>query len=196
MSKKTTDNDKPELQRFVFGLDEAGKPIGARFPLAETNIVKVANDRKLECHTFYDNADWAALCMQLPVGRVYARGKAFLPSIKTQLYDKLQASLASCREQRARSQAERTAAAAATNKTTDNSAAAKAQPGPGSGLPQSWQEIAPGHLVLANDPPGYWESIVVARDGDVLTLRYRDYPKSKPFTRHVGSVGLLNSDRA
>ena len=47
------------------------------------------------------------------------------------------------------------------------------------GLPRAWDEIAPGHLVIAQEALeyGWWEAIVLARDGDMLTLRFRDYPK-------------------
>ena len=55
---------------------------------------------------------------------------------------------------------------------TDQSAAD--QPAPG--LPVTWDEIAVGHLVIARDSTvddGWWEAIVVARDGDMLTLNQR-----------------------
>jgi hypothetical protein len=37
---------------------------------------------------------------------------------------------------------------------------------------------------------GWWEAIVLARDGDMLTLKWRDYDQPN-VTRHVGSVALL-----
>ena len=39
---------------------------------------------------------------------------------------------------------------------------------------------------------GWWECVVVKRDNDMLTLRWRDYPKYKPFLCHVDAVALLN----
>jgi hypothetical protein len=195
MSKTTDKNDKPELQRFVFGLDESKKPVGARFPTSETKVLQVAQARKLECHTYYNNQEWAALCMQLPVGRIYARGKAFIPFIKPDLYEKLQTALARCKEDHARSQNERTAAAAL-KAGADKTAPPSVASGPtvASGLPRTWQEIAPGHLVLAQEslPDGWWEAIVVSRDDNILTLQYRDYPKAPKFTRHAATIALLN----
>jgi hypothetical protein len=43
-------------------------------------------------------------------------------------------------------------------------------------LPRSWDEIEIGHLVLAPEAggEGYWETIVVAKDNDMLTLTWRD----------------------
>jgi hypothetical protein len=38
---------------------------------------------------------------------------------------------------------------------------------------------------------GWWEAIVQARDGDMLTLKWRDWPGYPNVTRHAGSVALL-----
>jgi hypothetical protein len=35
--------------------------------------------------------------------------------------------------------------------------------------------------------------VVIGRTAaDVLTLKWRDYPKFKPFTRHVATIALMN----
>ena len=38
--------------------------------------------------------------------------------------------------------------------------------------PRSWDEIAPGHLVIASEGPGngWWDAIVVEVNDDMLTL--------------------------
>ena len=53
-----------------------------------------------------------------------------------------------------------------------------ADPAPAPGLPATWDDIDVGHLVIARDElaAGWWEAIVIARDGDMLTLKWRDYP--------------------
>ena len=38
---------------------------------------------------------------------------------------------------------------------------------------------------------GWWEAIVLGRDGDMLTLKWRDYPWQPNVLRHIGSVALL-----
>ncbi len=38
---------------------------------------------------------------------------------------------------------------------------------------------------------GWWEAIVVARDGDMLTLKWRDYPLQANAVQHAGAVALL-----
>jgi len=65
---------------------------------------------------------------------------------------------------------------------------------PGQGLPRTWDEIAPGHLVVAQEPPeyGWWEAVVIARDGDKVTLRYRDYPGLPKFVRHRSAIALMS----
>ena len=39
---------------------------------------------------------------------------------------------------------------------------------------------------------GWWEAIVLARTGDMLTLRFRDYPKLPKFVRHRAAVALMS----
>jgi hypothetical protein len=43
-------------------------------------------------------------------------------------------------------------------------------------LPRTWDEIVPGHLVIARETleVGWWEAVVVERNGDLVTVRYRD----------------------
>jgi hypothetical protein len=186
-------NDSPIVQQFVFGLDN-GKPVGARFPSTEHRIGEIVKARNLELHQTY-NDDGAALGMQLPVGRVYARGKSFIPSIKQALYDKLKGTFTSQKEHGNRAQADPNttaaegAAKAGVNKDDPTGATPIA-----SGYPKSWDEIAPGHLVLAQEslPDGWWEALVVSRENDILTLRYRDYPKAPKFTRHIATIAMIN----
>ena len=65
-----------------------------------------------------------------------------------------------------------------------------------SGLPRTWDEIGPGHLVVAQETleNGWWESIVIDRNGDMLTLRFRDFPKLPKFVRHRNAVALINGE--
>jgi hypothetical protein len=195
---KTTDakKDNPDSQRFVFGLDANNKPVGARFPTSETKVFEVVKARKLDSHPAY-NDEWAALGMQLPVGRIYARGKAFIPNIPQALYNKLRAAL----EEYERSHGGPPATVAPTTEPKKGTAkpATEASAAPvASGYPKTWEEIAPGHLVLAQEslPEGWWEAIVVSRDKDILTLRYRDYPRAQKISRHVATIALLNPGSA
>ena len=73
-----------------------------------------------------------------------------------------------------------------------------ADPKPAPSLPRSWDEIEIGHLVLAPEAggEGYWESIVVAKDNDMLTLKWRDYPFYPQFDCHRTAVALLKPSAA
>ena len=73
-----------------------------------------------------------------------------------------------------------------------------ADPAPAPGLPATWDAIDVGHLVIARDDlaAGWWEAIVVARDGDMLTLKWRDYPKQAPAVLHRAALALLKPTAA
>jgi hypothetical protein len=73
-----------------------------------------------------------------------------------------------------------------------------ADPAPAPGLPATWDAIDVGHLVIARDDlaAGWWEAIVVAKDGDMLTLKWRDYPKQAPAVLHRAALALLRPTAA
>jgi hypothetical protein len=58
---------------------------------------------------------------------------------------------------------------------------------------QSWNEIAPGHLVIAQESAkdGWWEAIVIDRKADTLTLQFRDYPSQPKIVRHRSAIALM-----
>jgi hypothetical protein len=185
-------NDNPIVQQFVFGL-EKGKPVGARFPSSEHRIYEIVKARNLELHQTYSD-DGAALGLQLPVGRVYARGKSFIPSIKQALYDQLIATFTRRKEKDDGTQSEGNATPESAGKAGVNKDDPTGATQIASGYPKSWDEIAPGHLVLAQESlsDGWWEALVVSRENDILTLRYRDYPKAPKFTRHIATLAMIN----
>jgi hypothetical protein len=115
------------------------------------------------------------LAKRLQLGRLYATGRAFVPPVRRGLYDKLIEQLRLAGQQ----------VPSEPDASTDN------QPAPG--LPATWDDIAVGHLVIAHEGKGdgWWEAMVLARDGDMLTLKWRDYPDHPSLVRHAGSVALL-----
>ena len=162
---------------LVLGYDDQHKPRGARFQGAETKLVTAA--AKAMGLNVYEAAteDLAALAKKLPVGRLYSNGKGFVPNVRQSLYSECIATLAH----------------------EPQAALAKEEEPPlpvvASGLPKSWDEIAPGHLVVAQEAldNGWWEAIVLDRNGDMLTLRFRDYPKLPKFVRHRAAVALIST---
>jgi len=73
-----------------------------------------------------------------------------------------------------------------------------ADPKPAAALPTSWDEVDVGHLVLVKEGPGdgWWEAIVVAKDNDMLTLKWRDWRGYPQVVCHRAAVALLKPTAA
>jgi hypothetical protein len=154
---KDTNGSGPEL--IVLGRDEAGKPQAARFPAGHNDLVtKAAKAMNLTvCKA--ESADVAELAKKLPTGRLYSTGRGFVPAVGRSLYDRLVEQL---------KLAGQPVPGEPDQPNGDRSAAPQVAPG----LPTGWNDIAVGHLVIAHDSAirGWWEAIVLGRDGDMLTL--------------------------
>jgi hypothetical protein len=127
-----------------------------------------------------ESPDVAELAKKLPTGRLYSTGRGFVPVVGQSLYGKLVEQL---------KLAGQPVPGETEQPNGKESAAAQAAPG----LPTSWDDIAVGHLVIAHESAiaGWWEAIVLARDGDMLTLKWRDYPDQANVVRHASTVALL-----
>ena len=60
-------------------------------------------------------------------------------------------------------------------------------------LKPSRDEIGVGSLVLATVgvEDGWWEALVIRLDGDVLTLKWRDFPREPTVMRRRTELALL-----
>jgi hypothetical protein len=164
----------PSVALIVLGYDEHHKPQGAQFPAADTELVaKAAQVMNLKVYQATTEA-LAALAKKLPVGRLYANGRGFVPNVRQDLYSQIIVALA-------------VEPQAAVGKDQE-------EPPVATGLPRTWDEIAPGHLVIAQETLeyGWWEAIVIGRTGDMFTLRFRDYPKLPKFARHRTALALMS----
>jgi hypothetical protein len=174
---------------FVFGIDDEGKPRGARFADFNDKIVQAAAEMRLTsvCPA---SAAFTDIAMKLPAGRLYASGKAFVPPIRRDLVEKLEAVLATPGDE---SKAHRAATAPAGEQEAEGAKVRTVSP-ISSGLPRSWDSIGVGHVVLGHAGPedGWWECVVLKREDELLTLRLRDYPKQGTYLRHVTQVALIN----
>jgi hypothetical protein len=162
---------------IVLGYDDQHKPRGARFEGSDTKLVTEAA-KAMDLKVYQANTeDLGQLAKKLPVGRLYSTGKGFVPNVRQSLYSQLIVALA-------------VEPQAALGKDDGSPLPVVA-----SGLPKSWDEIAPGHLVIAQEALefGWWEAIVLGRTGDMLTLRFRDYPKLPKFVRHRAAVALIGT---
>jgi hypothetical protein len=160
---------------IVLGFDDQQKPRGARFIDAKTELVTKAAD--LMGFKVYEatSPDVAEVAKKLPLGRLYANGRGFVPNIRQSLYSDLVVALAL-----------ESQTALGGNGDKDGLPAAR-------GLPRSWDEIGPGHLVIAQESLeyGWWEAVVLERKNDTYTLQYRDYPHLPRFVRHRSSIALM-----
>jgi hypothetical protein len=143
----------------------------ARFYATEVEpVAKAAQAVNLRLLEVTD-PDVAEIAKQLPAGRLHASGQGLVPYIKGDLYIEL-------------------VGAMAYDQLTPSDPGGTAE-----NLPASWDEVAPGHLVIAKESRecGWWEAIVVERNGDLLTLRYRDWPDHQTMVRHRSTVALIGA---
>jgi hypothetical protein len=132
------------------------------------------------------NSAVAELAATLPVGRIHASGKGFVPNVRGDLYAKLLAV--------AGPPAQVTQPSAQTpGRAQSNGGGAKTKKPAQALLPKDWDAIAPGHLVVAQESleDGWYEAIVLEQNGDMFTLRWHEFPRERRFARHRRSLGLL-----
>ena len=175
MSKTARKSSKPAKPKayVLLGANEYAKPRGARFAAdADPELLAKAADATHLWLIEVSNDELAELAARLPVGRLHANGRGLVPYIKGDLY------------------AELSAATLADEPLPKHDPAPTAQD-----LPGSWDDIAPGHLVIARETLecGWCEAVVIERNGDLLTLRYRDYPVIPAFVRHRSAVALISA---
>jgi hypothetical protein len=169
---------------IVFGVDDQGKPKAARFAEKQAELAtKAAAQLKLQVLAVTDS-NIIELASRLPAGRIYSNGRGFVPYIRRELYEKLVAAASAGQPSNGHTRAPTDPAASA-----DQSAKAKPVPS----APLNWDDIAPGHLVLVQDSleEGWYDGIVVERTGDMLTVRWPDYPRERRATVHRYKVGLI-----
>jgi hypothetical protein len=181
--------DPSQIAVVVYGKDDTNKPKAGLFKPSQAALaIKAAGLMNLNVLPVETTAQLSAVD-KVPPGRLYANGRGFVPYVRRDLYDKV-VDLAGSSHAKPRP--------ANTGMTTQKAAGETKGEAPVANvpaLPKTWAEVGPGSLVLVQESleEGWWEAIVISRtDADVLTLRYRDYPKVKPFTEHLATVALVN----
>jgi hypothetical protein len=180
---KTSNPPPDDIGLLVLGFDEQQKPCGARFVDDKPDLVaKAAQLMGLKVYKA-TSPDVAEVAKKLPIGRLYANGRGFVPNVRQALYSDVIVALAAEPQQ------------AAVGADDDKASMPVAR-----GLPRNWDEIGPGHLVIAQESLeyGWWEAIVIDRKDDMFTLRFRDYPRLPKFFRHRSAIALMSppSDQA
>ena len=171
----------------VLGIDIDGKPHASRFAERDARFVQ----RAAELMGFHaiqvppENPELHALAEGLPLGKIFATGRAFVPFVARVAFDKLATLVEGgvTIEERKASGAKPVYPLAAMF-TTEAVNTAEAL----------WSKIEVGSVVLVTQPDDYgaswWESVVVAIDGDDLTLRWLDPPPDEPFHASRRQVAL------
>src|SRR4051794_11347528 len=190
-AKPQPDPAAPAL--IVFGRDEAGKAHAAFFDQSEATLAEKAADfmslRVLRVKT----DEHRALAAQLPHGRVFASGRAFVPFVKAALFLQLQtAAQAAADASRAKLTANAGDGSEAEKPPTPEP---KSPAGAANGkAPCGWADIDVGSLVLATEGPseGWWESVVLEAEAELFTLKWRDWPDLPRFVRRRWQLAILH----
>ncbi|MDF2598983.1 MAG: hypothetical protein K0Q54_1806 [Methylobacterium brachiatum] len=196
--KAETQAVNPTPALIVFGPDKDGKPHASWFTEPDaalaTKAAGVMNMRTLLLRTEAHRT----LAAELPQGRVFASGRAFVPFVKKSLYDRLSASAGPAEApETATGETVALASATATGDTGDQTSTATATGEPR--YPRSWVGVAIGSLVLITegDQDGWYEAEVIeAKTGGIYTLRWRDWPDLPLLVRRREHMALLHPNTA
>jgi hypothetical protein len=181
----------------LFGQGDGDKPRAAYFSAAHAALaIKAADAMKLSVLKV-ESPELKALVGKLPAGRIHANGRGLVPFVRSDLYAKL-AELA----QPNKTEPATPAPSAGTANTSPekppdqagSAAAVRALPTGTPRLPHDWDHIEVGDLVVAQeaDPEdGWWEAIVAQKNGDMLSLRWRQTPRQKAIVRHRLNLARL-----
>jgi hypothetical protein len=169
-----TSNAKISKTIVVLGVDLDGNTRAGRFQGSQGELVAKAA-ASLGLRTFeLETASLDPLLVKLQQGRLYSNGQGFVPAVRKDRMPKLWKAVGA----------------------TDTGELRMPIPAvQHSGLPADWTSITKGHLVIAleDDPQdGWWEAVVIDVNGDMLTLRFRYFPKQSPVQRHRSAVALLS----
>jgi hypothetical protein len=197
MTKTTTTEPAAaeESDVVLFGLDETGKPRAARFSSQHAELAaKAAEVMGLTICTV-NSPELTEIAQQLPAGRIHANGRGFVPNVRRNLYAKLiEASGPTTSGSDHQASDKPVEAASEAGLNTPSPDADSPAPGVGQGYPRDWDDISVGHLVIAQADAaddGWWPAIVTAKEGDILTMRWRDYPGYPKLVQHRTAVALL-----
>jgi hypothetical protein len=193
---KPTPTDRVTVEQsdvVLFGLDETGKPRAARFSGEHTDLAARAAGLMNLTICYVNSAELTAIAQELPAGRIHANGRGLVPNVRRDLYDKLVAASGAATKSDSENQGTEKPADNPTETSAPNPDAASPAPSVAEGYPRDWDDISVGHLVIAqtNVEDGWWEAIVIARDGDTLTMRWRDFPGYPKLVQHRTVVALL-----
>ena len=201
-SKKDAKSAVQVTKVVVFGLDHDTKPRAARFSEKDTEpAVKAATQLGMSVWKV-TTPSLPESVSKIPVGIATATGWSIFPKISRELFEAtLQAATLDSpkRTNTVPTISDQDRAAVKGQKPADLSelerqiiaVAHERQLGR---LPESWSAIKEGSVVLVhqNRDDGWWEGYVLKRQGNMVTLRWRDFPQQPTLIRHVSSLALMD----
>jgi hypothetical protein len=167
MAKKKTPKAKANPTKLeptyvLFGLGQDGQPLAARFPAHDDKLMsRAALAMGLRIGLATEPKEHV-IVQKLPLGKIHATDKIAVPTVSKELYGQLNSLVG----------------------------------GQPSSVPitigKSRENLKPGHLVIAhnNFATGWWEAVVQKCQGQILTMRWRDFP-GEEFVRDLNAVALL-----
>jgi hypothetical protein len=188
---------------IIFGQDKKGKPRAGWFTSKDiTPAVKAAQQLKLRFFQLDNTTKDIELAALFPEARIHAKGFNLIPIIKQELYEQLvtlaeaQPGPPPCYDVPRLSKEDLKHADGLSPKDiaeierqlaviTDERSMFER-------FPANWDEIRVTSLVIANEgqSEGWWEAVVVGREGNMLFLRWRNF-NGPTFVRHCSTVALL-----
>lgn len=181
---------------IVFGRDDRSRPHASRFAADDVEAAERAA-ALMGMHVLaVSNDEHRTLADGLPIGRVFESGRAFVPFVKSDLFDKLMAAAGFPNTPQPIRAATRPAGSPPTPKGDHGS---NDTPGGGGGAhkpPCDWADIGIGSLVLATTggpQEGWFEAVVMYTKADNhFELRWRDFPLDGNISRHRRELALLH----
>lgn len=195
-AEKPSANEQPDqtsCELFVFGDDEEKKEFrGGRFAHATDQLITAAKDHGYQA-VVKPPVLFAKLAMDLPLGKAFSDGKVTFQPLAKALYRKLveaEKLIPQYRDLEASDVPIEYFNNDEPLPDTEKVAPLPTYPT----LPRDWGTIDVNDLVLitAGAEYGWWESIVIKREQEILFLRLRDEPKNGVFVRHRQGVALIN----
>lgn len=171
----------------MLGLDDRGKPHASWFGAADADAAAHAADMMDMALIEVDSDELVAIAGKLPPGKLFESGKAFVPFVKRETYDRLTAYLDDDYVAASAARVEAAAAAAEYAKASKGETKGR-QPG-------DWSNLMVGDIVLASEglDDGWWEAkIEEVLPEEQFRLRWREWPELEDFTRGVVDIALLH----
>ncbi|MER9104460.1 hypothetical protein NKH95_10960 [Mesorhizobium sp. M0848] len=186
---------------IVFGRDDARKAHASVFLLPEVEAAESAA-RLMGMHSHrVEPGEAPEIVMRLPAGKLFDSGKAFVPFVKAETYQRI-AALAGVADERDSGSGDDKAADSPENASAGSPEAVVANSGgdggskpAAGGTSDLWAGLAVGDVVLASEGPdeGYFEArIMKAKAKGIFTLKFRDYPEAPQVDRSYYQLGLIH----